>query len=33
MSAAAGDVRTMDKHFDELFGAYARILERSRNAA
>jgi alpha-1,6-mannosyltransferase len=33
MSAAAGNVRTMDKHFDELFGAYARILERSRNAA
>jgi alpha-1,6-mannosyltransferase len=33
MTAAAGNVRTMDKHFDELFGAYARILERSRNAA
>jgi alpha-1,6-mannosyltransferase len=33
MTAAAGQVRTMDKHFDELFGAYARILERTRAAA
>lgn len=33
MTAAAPDVRTMDRHFDELFGAYARLLEQSRSAA
>jgi alpha-1,6-mannosyltransferase len=33
MTAAAPQVRTMDKHFDELFGAYHRLLEQSRNAA